>query len=132
LHERLAARADEVGADLRQLADAASGGSAWVEKIRVRSRAPMASSFSSPGGRPDDDPLMACLRLSQTLQAEPESLKTFAQDSLNDVLVRLPSSLRIGPQSVGFEDPDTLAALMREAEALLLDRLGADTDTNTP
>jgi hypothetical protein len=75
---------------------------------------------------------MACLRLSQTLQAEPESLKTFAQDSLNDVLVRLPSSLRIGPQSVGFEDPDTLAALMREAEALLLDRLGADTDTNTP
>jgi len=132
LHERLAARADEVGADLRQLADAASGGSAWVEKIRVRSRAPMSSSFGSPVGRPDDDPLLACLRLSQTLQAEPDSLKTFAQESLNDVLVRLPSPLRVGPQSIGFEDADTLAALMREAEALLLDRLGAETDTNRP
>lgn len=132
LHERLAARADELAADLRQLADAASGGSAWVEKIRVRSRAPVSSSLRSPVGRPDDDPLLACLRLSQTLQAEPDSLTSFAQESLNDVLVRLPSSLRIGPQSIGFEAPDMLAALMREAEALLLDRLGADTGTNTP
>lgn len=128
LHERLAARADELAADLRQLADAASGGSAWVEKIRVRSRAPMSSSFRSLVGRPDDDPLLACLRLSQTLQAEPDSLTIFAQESLNDVLVRLPSSLRIGPQSIGFEAPDMLAALMGEAEALLLDRLGADTN----
>jgi hypothetical protein len=36
----------------------------------------------------------------------------------------LPSSLRIGPQSIGFDDADMLAALIREAEAMLLDRLG--------
>jgi hypothetical protein len=72
----------------------------------------------------DDDPLLACLRLSQALQSETQGLKTFAQDALNDVLVRLPSSLRIGPQSIGFDDADMLAALVREAEAMLLDRLG--------
>jgi hypothetical protein len=76
---------------------------------------------------PDDDPLVACLRLSQALQTDTEGLKTFTQDALNDVLVRLPSGLRIGPQSIGFDDTDILAALVREAEAMLLDRLSSDT-----
>jgi DNA repair exonuclease SbcCD nuclease subunit len=124
LHERLASRIDDVGADLRQLADAASGGLAWVEKIRVRSRASTRSFVGSQVAMSDDDPLLACLRLSQALQSETQGLKTFAQDALNDVLVRLPSSLRIGPQSIGFDDADMLAALVREAEAMLLDRLG--------
>ena len=127
LHEPLAGRADDVGADLRQLADAASGGLAWVEKIRLRSRAPLKSSLAPLRDVPDDDPLLACLRLSQALQVDTEGLKTFAQDALNDVLVRLPSSLRIGPQSIGFDDTDILAALVREAEAMLLDRLSPDT-----
>jgi hypothetical protein len=124
LHEPLAGRADDVGADLRQLADAASGGLAWVEKIRVRSRAPARSFLGSPVAMSEDDPLLACLRLSQTLQAETQGLRTFAQDALNDVLVRLPSSLRVGPQSIGFDDVEILAALIREAEAMLLERLG--------
>ena len=35
----------------------------------------------------------------------------------------MPSALRSGPLSLGLDDPTTLAGLVREAEALLLDRL---------
>jgi exonuclease SbcD len=118
LHRWLAAHADEAQAELRSLADAASGGRAWVEKIRLRTRLPGPARRVSP-----DDPLAECLRLTDELTADPVRLRAFTDDALRELLARLPPALREGAQSAGLEDPETLAGLLREAESLLLGRL---------
>ncbi len=119
LHRWLAARPDEVRAELRALADDASGGRAWIEKIHVRSRMPeVARAAPDP-----NDPIAECARLAGELQAEPAALHAFADGTLRDLLAKLPPALRSGPQSIGLEDPEVLAGLVREAESLLLERL---------
>ena len=118
LHRWLSAHADLALTELRSMADAASDGRAWIESIRVRSRLP--SAVLEPAA---DDPLAECLRLSGAMATEPERLREFARGALREVLDKLPSELRAGPRALGLDDPETLAALLREAEALLLDRL---------
>jgi len=118
LHRWLSARAEDVQAELRTLADHASGGRAWVEKIRLATRLPAPARRLSP-----DDPLAECLRFADELGADPQRLRAFADEALHDLLPKLPRALREGPQSVGLEDPEALAALLREAESLLLERL---------
>lgn len=120
LHRWLAARPDEVAAELRQLADEASGGRAWVEKIRLRSRLP-AIGAAVPGA---DDPVAECLRIGAELGADPARLRAFGDAALRDLLAKLPPALRSGPQSVGLDDPAVLGALLLEAQALLGERLG--------
>jgi exonuclease SbcD len=119
LHARLCARADELAAELRQLAEQASGGLAWVEKIRVRSRLPIAV---SPQGT-FEDPIAECRRLAAELLEDGAGLRAFADPLLHDLLAKLPADLRHGPLAVGLDDPEVLAGLVREAEALLLGRL---------
>jgi exonuclease SbcD len=118
----IASRPDEVAAELRSLADAASGGRAWIEKIRSVCR-------PGEGARPridSDDPVAECLRLADELLADPAAMRGFADTALRELLGRLPSPLRTGPQSVGLDDPTVLAGLLREAESMLLDRLAGD------
>jgi len=120
LHRWLAARPDEVAAELRSLADAASGGRAWIEKIRLRSRLPSADGAA----RGADDPIAECLRIGVELGADPVRLRAFTDAALRELLAKLPPALRSGPQSVGFDDPAVLGALLLEAQALLGERLG--------
>jgi len=120
LHRWLAAHADEARAELRSVADAASGGRAWVEKIRLGTRLPVPARRVAP-----DDPLAECLRLTDELAADPVRLRAFTDEALRELLARLPPALRDGAQSAGLEDPETLAALLHEAESLLLERLEA-------
>lgn len=121
LHRWLSSRPEEVAAELRSLADAASGGRAWVERIRLRTSLPPGARRRSP-----DDPLAECVALVDALRADPAALRDFADAALLDLALKLPAALRSGPQAVGLDDPDTLAALLREAESLLLHRLGTD------
>jgi hypothetical protein len=118
LHRWLAAHADVAHTELRSLADAASGGLAWIEKVRLDCRPP-----PQRGGPASDDPLAECLRLAAELADDPARLREFGDASLREMLAKLPSALRVGPGSLGLDDPARLAALLREAEALLLDRL---------
>jgi DNA repair protein SbcD/Mre11 len=118
LHRWVSAHADLALGELRSMADAASDGRAWVESMRVRSRLP--PSVLEPAA---DDPLAECLRLSAALADDPQRLGEFAAGALREVLTKLPSELRAGPRGLGLEDHETLAALLREAEATLLDRL---------
>jgi predicted phosphodiesterase len=119
VHRWLSARPDEAVAELRSRADAASGGLAWIEKVRVRSRLPAAArTVSGP-----DDPLADCFALADELLADPARLAAFGGPALRELLARLPPALRSGPGAVGLDDPATLAALLRESESLLLDRL---------
>jgi exonuclease SbcD len=118
LHRWLSSKPDEVRAEFRTLADAASGGRAWVEKVQMRCRAP--AGLLRPG---PDDPLSDCLALSEALRADPARLCAFAEGPLRELCAKLPAALRVGPQSLGLDDPATLDVLLGEAEALLLERL---------
>lgn len=118
VHRWLAAHADVARTELRSLADAASGGAAWIEKLRLQCRAPAAALAASA-----DDPLAECLRLSAEVAADPDRLRAFGDASLREMLAKLPSALRSGPGSLGLDEPETLAALLRDAESLLLERL---------
>jgi DNA repair protein SbcD/Mre11 len=119
MHRWLAAHVDEATAELRSIADAVSGGRAWVEKVRLRSRLPaVARTYADR-----DDPVAECLRLTGELLDDPDRLRDFGDAALSDLLGKLPASLRTGPQSIGLEDPAVLAGLLREAEAMLLERL---------
>jgi len=71
-----------------------------------------------------DDPLAECLRLAAELADDPDRLRAFADAALREMIAKLPSALRTGPASLGLDDPATLAPLLGEAEALLLERLG--------
>jgi hypothetical protein len=104
------------------VADAVSGGRAWVEKIRLLSRLPAAA--RAHAGR--DDPIAECLRLTGELLDEPQRLHAFTDAALRELLGKLPAALRTGPQSIGLEDPAVLSGLLREAEAMLLERLSGD------
>ena len=118
LHRWLAAHADVAHGELRSLADAASGGLAWVEKVRLDCRPPPQRIAPSP-----EDPLAECLRLVAELAEDPARLCAFGDASLREMVAKLPSALRTGPGGLGLDDPARLAALLREAEALLLERL---------
>ncbi len=118
VHRWLAAHADLARTELRSAADAASGGLAWIEQVRLSCRAPAA-----PIAAGADDPLAECLRLAAELAGDPGRLRAFGDASLRDMLAKLPSVLRTGPASLGLDEPERLAGLLAEAEALLLDRL---------
>jgi len=121
LHRWLSARPDEVAAELRSLADAASGGRAWVERIRLRTALPARARRLAA-----DDPLAECVALVDGLLADPAALRGFADDALRDLVAKLPPALRSGPRAAGLEDADALGALLREAESMLLHRLGTE------
>jgi DNA repair exonuclease SbcCD nuclease subunit len=118
LHGWLSARQEDAVAELRSLADAASAGSAWIEKVRLRSRLPGQARAVGT-----DDPVAECLRLAGELLDDPSRLRAFGDGALRELSAKLPAPLRSGPLSLGLDDEATLAGLLREAEALLLDRL---------
>ncbi|MFM1987542.1 MAG: hypothetical protein RJA99_499 [Pseudomonadota bacterium] len=118
LHRWLSARPDEAHAELRSLANAASDGRAWVEKIVTACRLPADAARPGP-----DDPLHDCLALAAELRGDPARLGEFGTAALRDLLAKLPAPLRTGPQALGLDDPSVLAALLGEAESLLLERL---------
>ncbi|MEI7446987.1 MAG: DNA repair exonuclease [Burkholderiales bacterium] len=122
LHRWLSARPDEAHAELRSVANLASDGRAWVEKIVTACRPPADAPRPGP-----DDPLHDCLALAAELRADPDALGAFSADAMRDLLPKLPAPLRAGPQSLGLEDPRVLAGLLAEAESLLLERLAEDT-----
>ena len=119
VHGWLAGRHDEAVAELRQIADAASAGRAWVETVRVGSRLP-AERLARIAA---DDPVADGLRLVADLAGDPQALQAFVGPVLRELIGRLPPELRHGAQSVGLEDPQRLAALLQDAQALLLERL---------
>ncbi|HYF58354.1 MAG TPA: DNA repair exonuclease [Burkholderiaceae bacterium] len=122
LHRWLAARPDEAAAELRSIADGASGGRAWIERIACRTRLPAAARAHAGA----DDPIGECLRLVGELLADPAALRTFGDGALRDLVGKLPPPLKGGPRSVGLDDPEVLAGLLREAESMLLDRLAGE------
>jgi DNA repair protein SbcD/Mre11 len=119
LHAALAARPEDFAMRLRAAATHCCGGRAWIEKIRFRTM----PAWDADGLRARDDPIGECLRVVAEKVADPAALQAFCGSSLQEMIAKLPPELRSGPQAIGLDDPQALADLLREAEAMLVAQL---------
>jgi DNA repair protein SbcD/Mre11 len=119
LHAALAARPDDFAMRLRALATDCCGGRAWIEKIRFRTM----PAWEAAGMRERDDPIGECLRVAAEKLGDPAALAAFCGGSLQDLAGKLPAELRVGAEALGLDDPQVLAELLREAEAMLVAQL---------
>lgn len=118
LQRTLAARGDTVVQELRAMALDVSGGDAWLEKVLFEAR-PSVDLVRLADG---DDPV-ALLANELAALAAPEALLEFADASLKDLRLKLPSEVSLD-EGLALDDPAVLRDLLREAEDEIVARLG--------
>lgn len=116
LHGRLAGGPESFRADVCAWLNEASGGTAWLEKIRLSVHAPL--DLNTLAER--DDPFGILLRRLDELAADPEALARMAQSALAELDQKIPAELRerdvlLKPLSAEVRD----AALVSARERLL-------------
>ena len=90
LHGALVGRPDAFRAQVCAWLNEASGGAAWLEKIRLSVSAPL--DLTALAGR--DDPFGILLRRLDQLAADPQSLATLASAALFELSQKIPPELR--------------------------------------
>ena len=119
LHRLLAAQPDMVEQQLRGAALQASNGRAWLEKIEFRTRPQL--DLDRIAER--DDPVGLLVRELRRFAADPALLRAVAEETLGELLQKLPVDLRDASR---LDDADILIELLDEAEAELLARLSGE------
>ncbi|MEI7730852.1 MAG: DNA repair exonuclease [Verrucomicrobiota bacterium] len=117
-HGRLIAQSEQLMAECRQLANDVGKGRIWMEKIKIETR-PLAGAVEPGQGT---TPLDDLLRYTRALPENPAELQSLAL-CLDALSRRLPLELRQGLDSLDLQNPKTLAALVPEAESLLLAKI---------
>jgi len=118
LHARIAGGNPSFEAELRRVALACTDGLAWVEKLLCKTR-PVHDRAALAAG---DDPLAELLAGIDALRADPAALLGLGQEALRGLEAKLPPGLMLGTDDA-LLGPESLSALLTEAEALLLDGL---------
>lgn len=118
LHEELVRDPERWTHELRAAAIDASGGDAWVEKIKLRTRA--ARDLSEWDA--DEGPVGELLRFLRELEEDDQPWVEFAAE-LEDLVGKLPSELVRDEEFVDLRDPVRLRAWLADAEGLLMGRL---------
>jgi DNA repair exonuclease SbcCD nuclease subunit len=90
LHGKLAGSPESFRAEVCVWLNEASGGTAWLEKIRLSVSAPL--DLSALAGR--DDPFGILLRRLDELAADPEALARLAESALSELEQKIPAELR--------------------------------------
>lgn len=116
VHSTLVSAPETVVAELRNMAIDCSDGNAWVEKIR-RATGPV---YDRNTLKLRDDPIGELVRLTTSLEAAPGELQILANESIVPLLEKLPLEVR---QDLKLADIDQLKAVLRDAEAQVLDHL---------
>ncbi len=116
-HAALAADPERFVADVRALA-ADVGGDVWIEKVRVRTRAPL----DLAGLRAQPDAIGELARALDELRRDEAGLLSLAE-ALDDLKKKLPPELREGGDGLRFDDPAYLRALVDDVEQMVLPRL---------
>jgi len=122
LHRRLAAQPEIVEQELRSVAIEATSARTWIEKVEFRTR-PLLD-LDQITAR--DDPIGMLIRELRSLAADPELLRTLANEALGELPQRLPVELRQGEKALRWNDADALIELLAEVESDLLARLSGD------
>ncbi len=124
LHRFVAGRHEQFAGELRALANERFGGRAWIEKLRLSTRA--ALDLDALARR--DDPLGMLLRSLAALAGDEPARAALGERALSDLQAKLPAELRGGAPGVEGLDlaaPHTLAELLAEAKAELIARIAS-------
>jgi DNA repair exonuclease SbcCD nuclease subunit len=119
LHRLLAAQPDMVEQQLRGAALQASNGRAWLEKIEFRTRPQL--DLDRIAER--DDPVGLLVRELRRFAADPALLRAVAEETLGELLQKLPVDLR---DATRLDDANSLIELLGEVESDLLARLSGE------
>jgi DNA-directed RNA polymerase specialized sigma24 family protein len=113
VHSALVSAPETAIAELRNMAIECSDGNAWVEKIK-HDTAPV---YNRKELESRDDPIGELVRLATHLEATPAELQKLANESIVQLLEKLPIEVR---EELKMTDVDQLSAVLRDAEAQVL------------
>ncbi len=116
IHGDLARDRERLLGEVRQAATDIGGGQVWVEKVDLRTTSTAAGAVLEEGAA------ASLLKLIGQARATPDAVTALASE-LTDLARKLPPEVREGADGLDLTDPDTLATLAAEAEALIVARL---------
>ena len=118
LDHQLQRQSESFTAQIRAKALDVSSGRVWVEKILVETQlARNLSEFIQ-----NDGPIGALFEYVRSMQSD-ENARTIINDELSYLMEKLPPELKHGPESLNWNEPESLAGLIAEVEPFLLARL---------
>ena len=117
-HARLAAQSEPFVNDCRSLANDIGGGQIWVEKVRLKTRTPIAMEELIQR----QDALGDLVRYLRSLAHDPDALGELL-DPVKEIRQKLPLEIRSGPEALDLDDPRMLEPMLGEIEQLLIPRL---------
>jgi exonuclease SbcD len=118
-HEAIVADAEQIARDVQATAIDRGSGRVWVEKVKVRTRAPRLGR-----DRAVDGPLLELDRLLEELRGDDRLLKEFAGRELADLRKKVPHELKC-EDGVHLDAPDWLRTVLGQVRPLLADRFRA-------
>ncbi len=122
LHHAIVSNREALRAQLAASIGEASGGLAWLEKVRIKVTAPL----DLPRLAERDDPIGLLIRSLDSLAADPATLRSLAESVLADLGQKLPLELR-GPASAwALDSPAALAEALANARERLLAAIAAE------
>lgn len=116
VHDELLADPERWVNEIRSVAVDEGGDRAWVEKVQLRTRPPVAKAPKPEGA------LGELLSLMDELAADPQALQGLRSE-LSDLEKKLPREFREGTDGWRPEEPGWLAGLLGEVRPLLVQRL---------
>ncbi len=119
LHDKIVAQIDQLAWDLRSTTTDRGRGRVWVEKVKIRTRAPRIGP-----DRVVDGPLFEIDRLLRELTTDDARLTEFARRELGDLTKKLPLELKTA-DGINLEAADWLKSILDEVRPLLTDRFQA-------
>ena len=101
-------------AAVRSAAIDSSGGSLWIEKVKLRAK-------TEPAGIPEG-PVGEILQFFDEVRSDPDRLKSLGE-SLNDLWKKLPREMKEGPGAISPENTVWLAEMLDQARNILLSKV---------
>ena len=117
-HRELSAQPERWTNEIRQIATDESGGSAWIEKVQLRT----ATHIDLDELASRDDPIGGLVRSITQSASDAEQLASLAEE-LSPLRARLPAELREGEDALDLESPGAVRELLEAAQQLLIPRL---------
>jgi hypothetical protein len=104
---------EQIAQDVRSTAIDRGKGRVWVEKVKIRTRAPRASL-----DRTVDGPLLEIDRLLRELKEDDRKLVEFARRELGELAKKLPPELK-SSDAINLDGPEWFRGLLDEVRPLL-------------
>lgn len=122
LHTTEAEQPGTLEAAVHAAAQDVAGAELWIEQVPLQLSSPVDRAALAQG----DDAVAELLRLVDALAADPAALAAWATQACGDVLHKLPAEAKgEGKDAGSWTDPESLKALLMDAESTLLARLGS-------